>query len=75
MYYHREEKLVSLDVLKLNWGEDVVQQNPDDLDSDRCLDEGELMELLEVAIEETEVGARGQPEKQGRHELHPEPDQ
>ena len=65
MYYPREEKLVSLDVLKLYWGEDIVWQNPEDLDPDRWLDEGELTEL--------QVGAREQPEDQGRHELHPEP--
>ena len=31
------------------------------------------MELQEVRREETKVGAREQPEEQGRHELHPEP--
>ena len=31
------------------------------------------MELLEVPSEETEVGARGQTEDQGRLELHPQP--
>ena len=29
-YYPGEEKLVSLDMLKLYWGEDVVQKNPED---------------------------------------------
>ena len=29
VYYPGEEKLVSQDVLKLYWGEDVVRQNPD----------------------------------------------
>ena len=29
---------------------------------------------MEVPREETEVGAREQPEKQGKHELRPEPD-
>ena len=33
-----------------------------------------MTELPEVPREETEVGAREQPEEQGRHELHPEPD-
>ena len=32
------------------------------------------MELPKVPREETQVGARDQPEEQGRHELHPEPD-
>ena len=32
------------------------------------------MELLEVPREETEVGAREQPEEQERHEVLPEPD-
>ena len=73
MYYPGEEKLVSLDVLKLYWGEDVVPQNPEDIDPDWWLDEGELTELSEVPREETEVGTREQPEDQGRHELHPEP--
>ena len=62
-------------MLKLLWGEDIVQKNPEDLDSDhRWLDEGELTELTEVPREEMDVGARKQPEDQGRHELHPEPD-
>ena len=69
-----EEKLVCLDMLKLYWGEGIVQQNPEDLDPDQWLDEGELTELPEVPGEGTEVGARGQSEDQGRHELHLEPD-
>ena len=74
VYYPGEEKLVSLGVLKLYWGEDVVRQNPEDLDQDQWLDEGELTKLPEVSREETEVGVREQPEEQGRHELYPEPD-
>ena len=62
VYYPGEEKLVSLDVLKLYWGEDVIRQNPEDLDLDRWLDEGELTELPETPREETEVGTREQPE-------------
>ena len=34
VYYPGEEKLVSLDVLKLYLGEDVVYQNPEDEDPD-----------------------------------------
>ena len=58
--------------MKLYQGEDVVCKNLEDLDPDGWLDEGELTELPEVPREETEVGAREQPEDQGRHELHPE---
>ena len=32
-----------------------------------------MTELPEVPREERKVGAREQPEDQGRHELHPEP--
>ena len=35
VYYPGEEKLVSLEVLKLYSGEDVVRQEPEDIDSDR----------------------------------------
>ena len=42
--------------MKLYQREDVVQQNPEDLDPDGWLDDGELTELLEVPREETEVG-------------------
>ena len=48
VYYPREEKLVSLDVLKLYRWEDVVRQEPADVDPDLCTDEGELMELPEI---------------------------
>ena len=34
VYYPGEEKLVSLDVLKLYRGEDVIRQNPEDIDPD-----------------------------------------
>ena len=58
VYYPGEEKLVSLDMLKLYWGEDVVRQNPEDFDRDRWLDEGELTELPKVPREETGVVPR-----------------
>ena len=48
MYYHKGERLVSLDVLKLYRGEDVISQNPNDIDPNQWLDEGELTELLEI---------------------------
>ena len=44
--YPREERLVSLDVLKFYRGEDVICQNPEDIDPDQWLDEGELTEPL-----------------------------
>ena len=74
VYYPGEKKLVSLDVLKLYWGEDVVCQNTEDVDPDRWLDEGELTEPPEIPIKDTEVRVREQPEDQRRHELYPEPD-
>ena len=55
MYYPREEKLVSLDVLKLYQGEDLDCQNPEDVDPDCWLDGGKLTELAEVPREEIEV--------------------
>ena len=48
VYYPGEEKLVHLDVLKLYLGEDVIQQDPEDIDLDQCLDKGELTELPEA---------------------------
>ena len=35
VYYPGEERLMSLDVLKLNGGEDIIHQNPEDVDSNR----------------------------------------
>ena len=54
MYYPGEERLVSLDMLKLYQGEDVIQQNPEDIDLDRWLDEGKLTELPEIPTLEVE---------------------
>ena len=45
VYYPGEEKLVSLDVLKLYRGEEVVRQEQADVDLNRWVDEGELTEL------------------------------
>ena len=47
-------------MLKLYW--DVVCQNPEDVDLDRWLDEGELTELPKVHREEIEIGVREQLE-------------
>ena len=54
MYFPGEEKLVSLDVLKLYRGENVVRQEPDDVDPDRWVDKGELTELPEISVGERE---------------------
>ena len=40
VYYPGEEKLVSLDMLKLYRREDVVQQEPEDVDPNGWIDEG-----------------------------------
>ena len=54
VYYPGEERLVSLDVLKLNRGEDIIRPNPEDTDPDKWLDKGELTELPEVHRTEAE---------------------
>ena len=61
-------------IFKLYWREDVICQNPEDIDPDGLLDEGELTELQEVTREEVEVGVREQAEDQKRPELYPEPE-
>ena len=53
---------MSLEVLKLYWGEDIIRQNLEDLDLDRWLEEGELTELPEIPRKEMEVETREQPE-------------
>ena len=45
---------MSLDILKLYKGEVVICQNSEDIDLNQWLDEGELMELLEIPREEAE---------------------
>ena len=72
VYYLGEERLVSLDVLKLYRGEDVIRQNPEDIDPDQWLDEGELTKAdngsyLEIPIipeEPDTIAMRG-----GIHEI------
>ena len=56
MFYPTEEKLVSLDVLKLYRGEDIVW--PEKVDPNRWLDKGELTKLPELPREEAEEGVR-----------------
>ena len=58
MYYPREEKLLSLDVLKLYCGEDVIYQDPEDIDPNQWLDKGELTELPEAPLGEEEMRSR-----------------
>ena len=41
---------MSLDVLKLYCGEDVARQEPEDVDPDRWLEEGELTKLPEASL-------------------------
>ena len=48
--YYPEDKLVSLDVLKLYCREDVVGQEPKDVDPDVWVDKGELRELPEISL-------------------------
>ena len=62
-------------MLKLYCGEDVIRQNPEYIDQDRWLDEGELTDVPEIPREEAEVGVREQPTGPKRPELYPEPDQ
>ena len=50
VYYPREDRLVSLDVLDLYREEDVIHQNLEDIDPNRWLDEGELTELPRIHI-------------------------
>ena len=54
MYYPGEEKLVGLDVLKLYRGENVIRQDPEDIDLDQWLDKGELTELPEEPLGEAQ---------------------
>ena len=55
VYYPGEEKLVSLDLLKLYRVEDVIRQDPEDIDPDQWLDKGELTELPEAPLGEAEM--------------------
>ena len=52
VYYPGEEKLVSLDVLKLYRREDVVRQEPSYVDPDLWVVKGELTELPERPVRE-----------------------
>ena len=54
VYYPGEEKLVSLDVLKLYHEKNGIQQDPEDIDPDQWLDKGELTKLPEAPLGEME---------------------
>ena len=51
----------------------MILQNPEDLDSNQWLDEGELTELPQIPIEEAEARVGVQTEDVGGLELYPEP--
>ena len=70
VYYPGEEKLASLDVLKLYRGEDVIRQNPEDIDPDQWVEEGELTELLEVHRTEAKESLGNKTETQGISEAN-----
>ena len=61
VYYPGEEKLMSLEMLNLYPGEDVVRQEPPDVDPDRWIDEGELTELPKVSLGERVMETRQHP--------------
>ena len=75
---------MSLDILKLYREDDMICQNPKDIDPDRWnpkdidpdlwLDKGELTKLPEIPSEETEVRVREPSENQREPVLYPEPD-
>ena len=52
----------------------MIRQDPEDIDPDRWLDKGKLMELLEAPLGEAEMRSR-EPSLDGRDlEIHPEPE-
>ena len=74
VFYPVEERLVSLEVLKLYRVEEVIRKNPKDIDPDRWLDKREFKELPEIPLEEVEVRVREPLEDWSGLELYPEPD-
>ena len=73
VYYPGEEKLVSLDVLKLYQGEDLIFQDPEDIDPDRWLDKIEFTELPEAPLGEAERRPIEPSVDQRNPEIPPEP--
>ena len=74
VYYPGEEKLVSLNMLKLYRGEDVIRQDPEDIDPDRWLDKSKLTELPEAPLGEAEMRSQELFLDQRSPEIPPEPD-
>ena len=74
VYYPGEEKLVSLDVLKLCLWEDMICHDSEDVDPDQWLDKGELTELPETALGEAEMRSLEPFLDQRGPEIPPEPD-
>ena len=73
VYYLGEEKLVSLDMLKLYCGEDVICQDPEDIDPGRWLVKRELTELLEAPLGKAERRYKEPSVDQSNREIPPEP--
>ena len=73
VYYPGEEKLVSLDMMKLYCGEDVIRQDPGDIDPDRWLDKGELMKQSEAPLGKAERRYIEPSVDQRNPEIPPEP--
>ena len=74
VYYPREEKFVSQDVLKLYRGEEVICQDPEDRDPNGWLNEGELTELPEAPLGEGGDEIPRTIPRPEKLEIPPEPD-
>ena len=74
VYYPGEGKFVSLETLKLYCGEDVICQDPEDIDPDRWLDKGELTELPKAPLGEVEMRSRELSIDRRDLEIPPEPE-
>ena len=65
--------MVSLDMLKLYHGEDVIHQDPEDIDPNQWLDEGKLTELSEAPLGEMEMRSQEPFLDPRSPEISPEP--
>ena len=65
--------MLSLGVLKLYLGEDLICQDPEDIDLDQWLDEGELTELAEAPLREAEMRSQEPFLDWRSSEIPPEP--
>ena len=52
---------MSLDVLKLYCGEDVIHQDPEDIDPDQWLEKGKLTKLPEAPLGEADMDPVNRP--------------